>query len=239
MEYWLKTYSLIRLFMGYSYYLDLEAAKIIEEILAEKAWKGELVTLDDLCSMIDGRNICIIGGGESAEFQIAAKECDSFIAADGAATLILKHSLQRPVVVVGDLDGSWHGYLWAQKSLGGKAKFVIHAHGDNIGALKTLVRRLRGVAGTVQVRPLGDYSLILGGFTDGDRCLFLALHCKPAELAFTGMDFASKTGWWSKPFLKANTPPWPTKKVKLYIAMHLFKLGLQYAENHGLRVKSL
>ncbi len=50
---------------------------------------------------------------------------------------------------------------------------VFHAHGDNMSKLREYVPQLMKIIGTTPSRP--PYGLHnFGGFTDGDRCVFLA-----------------------------------------------------------------
>ena len=89
---------------------------------------------------------------------------------------------------------------------------VVHAHGDNLDALKRYVPQLERIIGTVQCRPPpGLYNF--GGFTDGDRCVFLAQELGAASIKLVGFDFEDEGVT-------------PRKKKKLAWAKRLIDLAL-------------
>jgi len=73
---------------------------------------------------------------------------------------------------------------------------VVHAHGDNSEKLY-LVKGFKNCIGTTQTKPLGNIHNF-GGFTDGDRCVFLASHFRARKIILFGMDFGSTIGSFSK-----------------------------------------
>ena len=84
-----------------------------------------------------------------------------------------------------DLDGSFPDILKANRE---GSITVVHAHGDNLDALSRYVPLLEGVIGTAQCRPPeGLYNF--GGFTDGDRCVFLAKELGAASIKLVGFDY--------------------------------------------------
>jgi len=52
-----------------------------------------------------------------------------------------------------------------------------------------------------------------GGFTDGDRCVFLAEEFGASEIILVGMDFGREIGRYSKDFIK--DPKLKVKKMKV------------------------
>ena len=50
---------------------------------------------------------------------------------------------------------------------------------------------------STQAKPMGKVNNF-GGFTDGDRCVFLANHFKAKKIILLGMDFGTKIGKYSK-----------------------------------------
>jgi len=73
---------------------------------------------------------------------------------------------------------------------------VVHAHGDNMEALKMYIHKFKRVLPTVQVEPFpGVYNF--GGFTDGDRAVCLAEHFKAREIVLYGFDFHGSVGKYS------------------------------------------
>ncbi|MBW6471049.1 MAG: DUF115 domain-containing protein [Methanosarcinaceae archaeon] len=88
-------------------------------------------------------------------------------------------------VIVTDLDGDVKKEIVANKK---GALAVVHAHGDNIDKIKKYVPRLRGVIGSTQANPLENvYNF--GGFTDGDRCVYLAKEFGAVSITLVGFDF--------------------------------------------------
>jgi hypothetical protein len=89
---------------------------------------------------------------------------------------------------------------------------VVHAHGDNLEALESYVPLLDRIIGTVQCRPPeGLYNF--GGFTDGDRAVFLAREMGAASIELVGFDFEDQSVT-------------PRKKKKLAWAKKLIDLAL-------------
>ena len=73
---------------------------------------------------------------------------------------------------------------------------VVHAHGDNHDKLD-LVKNFKNCIGTTQTESFGIlYNF--GGFTDGDRCVFLADSLGARDIILFGMDFGSKIGKFSQ-----------------------------------------
>jgi len=103
------------------------------------------------------------------------------IAADGATSVLMKNGI-TPEIIVTDLDGNMDDEAKAG------AIMVVHAHGDNMEALKRYVPEMKNVIGTTQSRPLWNvYNF--GGFTDGDRCVFLAKEFGAKSITLIGFDF--------------------------------------------------
>ncbi|MEM4389706.1 MAG: 6-hydroxymethylpterin diphosphokinase MptE-like protein [Candidatus Micrarchaeia archaeon] len=157
---------------------------------------GDRMARDALARLVRGRKgwLAFLRGKPAIVFGNARKNKTALvhpcavIAADGASEMLLKEGIV-PDVVCTDLDGR----MEAIREAGEKgAVIVIHAHGDNISKLEDAVRMLRGckLIGTTQVEPKGRvYNF--GGFTDGDRCIFLARAFGASPIGFVGIDFRS------------------------------------------------
>ena len=66
---------------------------------------------------------------------------------------------------------------------------VVHGHGDNGPAVQTWASRFTGTTvATTQSRPSGGL-VNFGGFTDGDRAVYLADHFGAKEIRLVGWDF--------------------------------------------------
>jgi uncharacterized Rossmann fold enzyme len=81
------------------------------------------------------------------------------------------------------------------------AIMVVHAHGDNIDMIKKMVPKFRKVVGTTQVMPLANVHNF-GGFTDGDRAVFLAEEFGAKKVVLVGMDLGDSIGKYSKEHVK-------------------------------------
>ena len=165
---------------------DVASARILADLLHGRA--GALAGAPaDLRSIISGRDVAVCGNAPSL-----ASEIDSImpehlvIAADGATTVLMANRM-IPDVIVTDLDGTIEDIISASE----KGSFVVvHAHGDNIPAVASVVPSLNRdrVLGTTQSEPFdGIYNF--GGFTDGDRCVFLAKAFNAASVALFGFDY--------------------------------------------------
>jgi hypothetical protein len=92
---------------------------------------------------------------------------------------------------------------------------VVHAHGDNADKLGC-VKSFKKCIGTTQTKEVGKICNF-GGFTDGDRCVFLASHFGAAKIFMFGMDFGPRIGIYS------NTKR-QDRKVKLKKLRHAKRL---------------
>jgi uncharacterized Rossmann fold enzyme len=108
------------------------------------------------------------------------------LAADGATARCLDGGL-IPEVVVTDLDGPIPSEVTASAK---GALAVIHAHGDNIAALKKWVGHFTGELVGSWAGPPGNGLINVGGFTDGDRAAFLAEHFGARRILLWGFDFS-------------------------------------------------
>jgi len=142
------------------------------------------------------RHVMVIGAGDSLIQNIKfVKKNRKFvkIVADGATKALIENHI-KPDIVVTDLDGDI-SFLRKAERVG--AIIVVHSHGDNIEELKKIVPTLRRVIGTTQVMPVENvYNF--GGFTDGDRCVFLADEFGAEEIVLVGMEFGDRIGVHSK-----------------------------------------
>jgi uncharacterized Rossmann fold enzyme len=135
---------------------------------------------------IEGKQVLVIGAGPSLDKNIEfIKKNKKYtkIAADGVVEILLNNKI-KPDIVVSDLDGN-PKYLRMAEKMG--AIMVIHAHGDNMENLEKHVPKFGKVIGTTQVMP-ADNVYNFGGFTDGDRSVFLAEEMKAKSITLIGMD---------------------------------------------------
>lgn len=166
---------------GFSLKRDEEAAKLLAELL-----HGLENWLPKAGTRVRGRDVVVFGNAPTLDRELdGLQEKDAvFLAADGATTVLLKRGI-IPDIIVTDLDGFFPDILKANRE---GCIVVVHAHGDNLDALQRYVPLLERVIGTVQCRPPpGLYNF--GGFTDGDRCVFLARELGAASIKLVGFDF--------------------------------------------------
>ncbi|MBA3977622.1 MAG: DUF115 domain-containing protein [Nitrosopumilus sp.] len=170
---------------------------------------------------LNNKKILIIGAGPSIEDPLIQKfisDRSNFVimTSDGSTELCLQLNI-IPDFVVTDLDGDIDSLLSANKF---GSKLLIHAHGNNIDKILKFAPRFKNFFGTTQVFPLQNvYNF--GGFTDGDRCVFLAEGYRCAEIWLVGMDFNSPIGYFSK---KRGIYNPSLKRKKLFIGKNLIEM---------------
>lgn len=194
---WFPYYQGIRAEFGYNSEQDQEAARMLSGMIGKKALDPKV-----LQKKIRGKNVIVIGAGPSLEDEKSLKfikKNKNFvrIAADGAVQFLIENKV-KPDIVVTDLDGNPAALQKAEK---GGAVMVVHAHGDNTAMLKKLVPKFKKLVGSTQVMPVENvYNF--GGFTDGDRGVFLAEEFGAKKIVLVGMDFGDSVGRYSKKKVK-------------------------------------
>lgn len=192
---WFPYYQSIREEFGYSTEKDQEAARALSAMITKKALDPKV-----LQKRLKGKNVFVVGAGPSLEesIKVLKKNKNAVkIAADGAAEALLDNKI-KPDIVVTDLDGDAKAL---QKAAQRGAIMVVHAHGDNTDMLKKLVPKFKKLVGTTQVMPVENVHNF-GGFTDGDRCVFLAEEFGAKKIVLVGMDFGTEIGKYSKKKVK-------------------------------------
>lgn len=205
-EEWDPIYEQILQDFGFTRTADERAAFLLSELLAGMGRRS--LPLERLEELISGRDVVVCGKaptllGDLRAGKISADEM--IIAADGATSVLLSQGI-IPSVIVSDLDGTISDLRLANVLC---AAIVVHAHGDNIDKLKAYVPLLSGILGTTQTRPLSNvYNF--GGFTDGDRAIFLAEALSARHISAIGFDFS-------------DASVTPQKRTKLKWAERLLK----------------
>ncbi|HJS68133.1 MAG TPA: 6-hydroxymethylpterin diphosphokinase MptE-like protein [Nitrososphaera sp.] len=189
---WFPYYQGIRAEFGYSSEKDQEAAKMLSDMAKKKAIDPKILE-----KKIKGKSVVVVGAGSGIEDERAVKYLKKNksavkIVADGAVQFLIENKI-KPDIVVTDLDGNPAFLQKAEKS---GATMVVHAHGDNMDMLKKLVPKFRKLVATTQVMPLENVQNF-GGFTDGDRCVFLADEFGAKKIVLIGMEL-DKPGKYSK-----------------------------------------
>lgn len=171
---------------GFSRERDEEAGRLLFDLLKSGRNSSEVLSWASL--LVRCRAVVVCGNaatlaGELEETLPSQSSC-TLIAADGATSVLLEADIV-PEIIVTDLDGCMDDILRAN-CMG--SIVVVHAHGDNQDLLREYVPKLRNVIGTTQtLPPQGLYNF--GGFTDGDRCVFLARCLGASKIKLVGFDF--------------------------------------------------
>jgi uncharacterized Rossmann fold enzyme len=194
---WEKYYTEILEDFGFSRKNDEESAKLLDEILSTEG----CLTLEDLKGFVDFSDKFIVFGAgpslkEHVKFLKENYDLKDYVlvAADGATTALIEERI-APDIVATDLDGNLDDILLANFR---GANMAIHAHGDNIDKIARLTPFFTSILGTTQAQPIGNlYNF--GGFTDGDRAIFLAVALGASEITLAGMDFGDIVTKYSRP----------------------------------------
>ena len=211
---WFPYYQDIRKKMGYSTEEDQKAAHILSNLIKRKFLDPSI-----LDKKIKGKRVLAIGAGSDLDLYTSfIKKNRSFvkIVADGAVKFLIENNI-KPDIVVTDLDGDPKFLLKAEK-LG--AIMVIHSHGDNVDLMKKYIPKFRKIIGTTQVMPV-KHVYNFGGFTDGDRCVFLAEEFGAKDIVLVGMLFDGTIGKYSKQMI--GNDDLKIKKEKLQIGKKLLQ----------------
>ena len=186
---WEKKYVEILKEFNFSRKEDMKSARVLNSILKRR------IPVKKLEEKIRDQTVFVVGAGPSLVSSISIlKKYKNItkIVADGVTRALIENKI-IPDVVVTDLDGDPEFLKKASKN---GAIMVVHSHGDNIEKLH-LAAEFRTCIGTTEVRPFGNIHNF-GGFTDGDRCVFLARYFKAKKIILFGMDFGPKIGRYSK-----------------------------------------
>ncbi|MDZ7688456.1 MAG: 6-hydroxymethylpterin diphosphokinase MptE-like protein [Halobacteriales archaeon] len=184
-EDWEPFYEEILDEFGYSREEDRNAARFLDEKLGD-------FDLSRLETLLRDENVAVVGDAPSLEPPSVPKE-GVVIAADGAAELLSEADVKVDVIVT-DLDGAPRHA--AEASYEGTV-VVVHAHGDNLDALERWLPEFdfSNVLGTTQTDARRFDALHnFGGFTDGDRAVFLADEFGAARIVLVGFDFEAAEG---------------------------------------------
>ena len=199
---WEKYYKEILDDFGFSRENDEKSAKLLDEILSTEG----CLTLEDLKGFVDFSDKFIVFGAgpslkEHVKFLMENYDLKDYVlvAADGATTALVDERI-APDIVATDLDGNLDDILLANFR---GANVAIHAHGDNMDKIAKLTPFFTSVLGTTQSQPVGNlYNF--GGFTDGDRAMFLAVALGAEEITLAGLDFGDIVTRYSRPNIETE-----------------------------------
>jgi hypothetical protein len=175
--------------------LEEEAANVLDELLRNK----NVLSTKELRELIENNEVFVFGAGPSLQKSIYKYQEKFFdkvkVSADGATTALIENDI-IPDIIVTDLDGKILDQIRANNK---GSMVIIHAHGDNIDRIKKYVPEFKGsLLGSTQTNPK-PYSNVynFGGFTDGDRAVYLSDHFHAKNIYLLGFDFDNKIGKYS------------------------------------------
>ena len=180
-EDWEPYYKAILEDFGWTAEGDEAAARLLSSMLPERT-----PYLDIVKELIRDRDVIVCGKAPTLEKDMEKVDWwykYTVIAADGAVSTLLQQGIV-PDIVVSDLDGSHEDLIKADEN---DSIILAHAHADNVEIIKSLVPKLKHVIGTTQARPM-DNVYNFGGFSDGDRCVFLAKEFGAKTIKIIGFD---------------------------------------------------
>ncbi len=185
MEYaeWEPIYEEILKDFGFNGEKNDQSARILYSVISDA---DNRVNIDVLEGVIKGEDVLVCGDAPTLREDLGSIKTSDFkiIAADGATSTILREGV-FPDVIVTDLDGTIGDIIYASRM---GAIVVVLGHGDNIQAVKKVVPSLAHVIGTTHGHPFKSiYNF--GGFTDGDRAVFMAEALGAAQITLAGFDF--------------------------------------------------
>ena len=232
-EEWEPTYKKIVRDFNFNIENDKKTAQVLSKLLENKK---NLCSVSKIESMINNKEVVIFGAGPSLKNSIhnykKRLEDKVKISADGATTALLECNM-HPNIIVTDLDGRVSDQIKANSK---ENITVIHAHGDNINEINKYTTKFEGaVLGTTQTNP-NPYDNIhnFGGFTDGDRAAYLAVHFHARKIYLVGFDFNGKIGKYS--FAENKDKKLKLKKLKWckYLIGELSKQNnIQHLQGHS------
>lgn len=216
---------------------DISSSENLEFLLKTKGLDNNKI-LKDLSRLL--KYPCLIaGGGPSVEGNL--KQCIELnlidklttIAVDGTCKLFQENHIV-PDILVTDLDGNWSSIQWAIKN---NTTTLIHAHGDNHHLIDNFfleyenLKKQTNIWGTTQNYISSDL-FNFGGFTDGDRAVFLSIHFQAPIIGLIGFDFGGEIGRYSlsHPTIVKDLS---RKKIKFEIAIRL--IGNFHGNHRGSR----
>ncbi len=205
---------------------DIASTYELETFLLSKlSYRANLI-LEKIVQLMK-HPILIAGAGPSLETDL--EHCvqhinldgNVLLAVDGSCSLFQKLQID-PDIVITDLDGEWSAIRWA---ISRGAITLIHAHGDNRNLIQQFFKEENfqnqsiNIWGTTQ-NSLDTTLFNFGGFTDGDRAIFLSFHFQSPIIGLIGFDFGEEIGEYSTRNLRIKKDR-ARKREKFKIALSL------------------
>lgn len=183
---WEPIYERILKDFGFDREGDEKAARFLSSMLTVK----NTVSLSELEAVISEKPVLACGNAPGLRAELSKIDLSAFviIAADGASAAFMDMG-RVPEVICTDLDGNSESDLEKEILACEQGSIVlIHAHGDNLDKLEKYVPRFKRFIATTQAEPF-DKVYNFGGFSDGDRCVFVAQNFRAKSVRLAGFDF--------------------------------------------------
>lgn len=189
MEYavWAPLYQQIAAQFGFPFDREERSADRLEALLPLAARSEPLARIR---SRLSGRDVVVAGaaphGGPPPIWRLPSSDpAPVVVAADPASGACLDAGIV-PALIVTDLDGPVPTEVGANRR---GSLVVVHAHGDNGPALEEWVPQFPGELAGSWAGPPRAALFDIGGFTDGDRAVFLAEHSGARQILLWAFDF--------------------------------------------------
>lgn len=183
---WEPIYERILKDFGFDREGDEKAAMFLSSMLTVK----NTVSLSELEAVISEKPVLACGNAPGLRAELSKIDLSAFviIAADGASAAFMDMG-RVPEVICTDLDGNSESDIEKEILACEQGSIVlIHAHGDNLDKLEKYVPRFKRFIATTQAEPF-DKVYNFGGFSDGDRCVFVAQNFRAKSVRLAGFDF--------------------------------------------------
>ena len=165
---------------------DERAAKFMHDLGREK-----LLDSSVLGDIIEGRDVIVIGGAVGEKDIERLKPGWVKITA-GKSILKIRKFMPDFVPEVHVTDMEEPDELLMELERRG-CILILHAHGDNVHRIESVIPKLRRFVATTQFKPFGRvYNFT--GFTDGDRAVIIAKTFKARTIELAGFDFDRAEG---------------------------------------------
>ncbi|RLG32900.1 hypothetical protein DRN98_04630 [Methanosarcinales archaeon] len=182
---WEPIYEEILDYFGYDRCENDRSARILERLIGDRD-----LGIEELEAIVRGKEVLVCGNAPTLCRDLESFDVSELcvIAADGATSTLIKEGI-LPDLIVTDLDGTIGDIIYANRM---GSVVVVLAHGDNIKEIRSVVPNLTSIIGTTHGRPFKSiYNF--GGFTDGDRAVFLADALGACRIMLAGFDFEDDT----------------------------------------------
>ncbi|RLI85245.1 MAG: hypothetical protein DRP01_06625 [Archaeoglobales archaeon] len=161
--------------------MDELSAKLMYELGREKLLDVSILNLK-------GKRVVVVGGAIKREDLRNLKDYDVIITSGKSILKVI--DILTPDIHVTDMEEDDDLLVKLERR---GCILVLHAHGDNIDRVRSVVPKLRRFVATTQVKPFDKVYNFLG-FTDGDRAVLIAKRLGAKSIKLLGFDFKKAEG---------------------------------------------